>query len=270
MLHGLAIALVESAIRDAAGEAHSAAQPAAIHAQRHNGQHAAGGTNAAGSSSHSRSHAVSTTDALTPAATSRESPIALLAQLHAAPHGPIEPQAGQEDGQGSQPAPSLGTLVWAAGAGIVHARCAIAIVAVQVIIPGTVVEQGLGAAQAGGIVDDRLGAAQARLVAHPRLGQRPGALALLAPAPAAPWTHNRILLAGIAGHHQGSAAAIATQATLLQQLLQRMHVLLLRPNSRLLGDDGLAQTQTQSSGGWWCWLLRGGWFVSGAVLQVRM
>lgn len=269
MIHGLAIGLVESTIRHAAGEAHAATQPTAIHPKRHYGQHAAGGSNATDSASGT---CPSSADALTAASPTGEPAVAFLAQLHAAPHGPVEPQAGQEDRQCSQPAPSLGALVGAAGAGIIHAGCAVAIIAVQVVVPGAVIEQSLGAAQAGGIVDNRLRAAQTRLVAHPRLGQWPGALALLAATATASRTDDGIQQAGIAGHHQGSS--VAAGSAWLQQLLQRVHALLLRGGCRLLGDDGLVQTETQSqsqahSQSGQCRLLRGGWF-SGAILQVRM
>lgn len=198
---------------------------AAAASQRHNGHHAAGGANAAAGTG--------AMTALATTAASREAGIALLAELDAAPHGPVAPQAGQHNGQRAQPAPALCALVGATGTGIIDAGRPSAVVAVHVVVPGAVVEQRLGAAQARGVVDDGLGAAQARLVAHPRLGQRTRTLALLAAAQIAAWTDNRIGQRRITAHHNGRAQLPSTARSqrgllmlLLQQLLQRMHVLL--------------------------------------------
>lgn len=191
--------------------------------QLHNGHHAAGGANAAGTGA----------IALTATAASREARVALLAELDAAPHGPVTPQAGQHNGQRAQPAPALRALVGATGTGIIDAGRPSAVVAVHVVVPGAVVEQRLGAAQTRGVVDDGLGAAQARLVAHPGLGQRTRTLALLAAAHAAAWTENRIGQRRITAEHNGRAQLASTAGSqrgllmlLLQLLLQRMHVLL--------------------------------------------
>lgn len=288
MVDGLAIHLAERRLspinRRVAGQAHTAhtadveaAEPvAAIHAQRDNGQHAAGGANPVA-------------HALAAASPAGEPAVALLAQLHAAPHRPVEPQAGQEDGQRPQPAPALRPLVGAAGAGVVHAGRPIAVVAVQVIVPRTVIEERLGAAQTGGVVDDGLGAAQARLVAHPGLGQWTRTLARLAPAATAARAHDRIEQRGIAAHHNRSTGSCgstgsSTAAAAAEELLQGMHMLLLRGGRGLLGDDRRwlgqvqiqSQAETKSRGSWLLELLlelllfRGGCGGCFAGLQVRM
>lgn len=145
MIEALAIGLNTAILLSIRAAAIDIAPNAAKWCNRH---HVAGGTDA-----------TRVTRVLTATATSGKPGITLLAELDATTHWPVTPEAGQHDGQSAQPAPALGTLVGATGTGIIDAGSTIAIIAVHVIIPGTMIEQRLGTTQTRGIINNRLGAA---------------------------------------------------------------------------------------------------------------
>lgn len=129
--------------------------------------------------------------------------IALGAQADAAPHRPVAVEGPQAQRHNSHARPPLVQVVGGARARIVRAHDRI-VVLLDLVVLGTVVEEGLDAAQARRVIDDCLAATQTRIAANPLGGQLPRTLALLAPAPLARWTGDGIadVVALMVGHRR--------------------------------------------------------------------
>jgi hypothetical protein len=172
------------------------------------------------------------------AARPRVSRVAHLDHVFAPPQGPVQPEAGEDEGEGPEAAPAGLPPVGAAAAGVVGAGLSGAAVRL-----GAVVKQGLDAAQTRGVVDDGVGGEQAAVVAHPPLGQRPRLLAGVAPAPTA-----------LRAHDGGPGDAFGRR---------RRRLLAKRRRRRLLRDGGRRQGEPRrplvpGRLGWWRrrWRLR--------------